>query len=109
MGYDKSRIKCYNCEKFCHYASECKTLINNRVEDKVNYVEERNQEDGTLLLAYKDHAKGEDNTWYLNTGVSNHMCGKRSMFVEFDELVSDNVAFGNESMVAMKGKCNILI
>ena len=37
------------------------------------------------------------------------MCGKRSMFVELDELVSDNMVFGDESKVAVKGKGNILI
>ncbi|GAU21256.1 hypothetical protein TSUD_286660 [Trifolium subterraneum] len=26
--YDKSRVKCYNCEKFGHYASECRTPSN---------------------------------------------------------------------------------
>ena len=98
--YDKSHIKCYNCEKFDHYASECRAPIHNRVEEKVNYVEERSQEDGTSLLAYKDNARGEDNIWYLDTSASNHMCGKRSMFVELDESVSGNVAFGDKSKVA---------
>ena len=49
--YDKSHIKCYNCEKFGHYTFECRAPINNRVEENVNYIEERSQEDGTLLLA----------------------------------------------------------
>ncbi|XP_022633048.1 uncharacterized protein LOC111241016 [Vigna radiata var. radiata] len=81
----------------------------NKVEEKANYAEERCQEDGTLLLAYKGQYKGEDNQWYLDNGASNHMCGKRSMFVELDESVKGNVDFGDESKVAVKGKGNVLI
>ncbi|GAU10225.1 hypothetical protein TSUD_418740, partial [Trifolium subterraneum] len=107
--YDKSRVKCYNYEKFGHYASECRAPSNRKVEEKANYVEEISQEDGTLLLAHKDNERGGDNQWYLDSGASNHMCGRRSMFVELDESVNGNVAFGDESKVAVKGKGNVLI
>ncbi|GAU26813.1 hypothetical protein TSUD_289180 [Trifolium subterraneum] len=107
--YDKSRVKCYNCEKFGHYPSECRAPSNRKVEEKANYVEEISQEDGTLLLAHKDNERGGDNQWYLDSGASNHMCGRRSMFVELDESVNGNVAFGDESKVAVKGKGNVLI
>ena len=54
--YDKSQVRCYNCQKFRHYASECRAL-NNRVEENTNYVEEKNKEKGMLLLAYKEKYK----------------------------------------------------
>ncbi|KAJ4719135.1 Retrovirus-related Pol polyprotein from transposon TNT 1-94 [Melia azedarach] len=80
-----------------------------RVEEKANYVEENNQGDETVLLAYKDNSGGQENTWYLDTGASNHMCGKRSMFVELDESTNGNVSFGDDSKIAVKGRGNIFI
>jgi hypothetical protein len=107
--YDKSRAKCYNCEKFGHYASECRILSNNKVEEKANYVEETSQKDETSLLTCKNNERSEDNQLYLDSGASNHMCGIRSMFTELDETVKGNMAFGDKSKVAVKGKGNILI
>ncbi|KAJ4709756.1 Retrovirus-related Pol polyprotein from transposon TNT 1-94 [Melia azedarach] len=99
--YDKSKVRCYNCQEFGHYASACRTYNNE--------VEEKNQGDETVLLAYKDNSGGQDNTWYLDTGASNHMCGKRSMFVKLDESTNGNVSFGDDSKIAVKGRGNILI
>ncbi|XP_075083995.1 uncharacterized protein LOC142167821 [Nicotiana tabacum] len=49
--HDKSKIECYRCHKFGHYASECCTRLPNdkEKEDKSNYVE--NKEGETLLMA----------------------------------------------------------
>ena len=52
------------------------TPINNRDEEKVNYVEKRSQEDGNLLMGYKENERGEDNTWYLDTNARNHVWKK---------------------------------
>lgn len=40
------------------------------------YIWKQNQESETLLLACEGNYGGQDNTWYLNTSPSNHVCGK---------------------------------
>lgn len=50
----------------------------------------------TLFLEHEDNEIGEDNKCHLNTGASNHMCGRRSKFVELDKPVNGNVAFEDE-------------
>ncbi|XP_060969925.1 uncharacterized protein LOC133037119 [Cannabis sativa] len=49
---DKSHIMCYNCNKYGHYASKCRSR---RVEERANFVKvDKGGEERTLLLAYKD-------------------------------------------------------
>ncbi|KAM2718779.1 hypothetical protein EV1_030652 [Malus domestica] len=108
LRYEKSQVQCYNCQKFGHYAWECRAP-NSRLDEKVNYVKEDKEENGVVLLACKNNDGDQDYTWYLDTGASNHMCGKRSVFVELNESVSGNVSFGDESKIPVKGKGNILI
>ncbi|KAH9745481.1 hypothetical protein KPL70_004087 [Citrus sinensis] len=75
-----------------------------RIKERVNYAEEKNGEDGTLLLARNDTSGGQENTWYLDTGASNHMSGNRSMFVQLSEFVNGSVAFGDDLKVPVKGR-----
>ncbi|KAE8673808.1 hypothetical protein F3Y22_tig00111772pilonHSYRG00252 [Hibiscus syriacus] len=106
--HDKSQVRCYNCQKFGHYTSECRAP-NKKIEEKTNYVEEKTDGKETLLLARKETNGGQANSWYLDSGASNHMCGRKDMFVELDESVSGNVSFGDDSTIAVKGRGNILI
>jgi len=72
-------------------------------------VEQKDKNFETVLLARGGNEGNQENIWYLDTGASNHMCGKKSMFVDLDESVSGNVSFGNNSKILVKGKCKILI
>ncbi|KAM2194200.1 hypothetical protein COP2_027362 [Malus domestica] len=85
---------------FGHYAWECRAP-SNIPDEKVNYVKEDND---VMLLACKNNDRDQDYTWYLDTGASNHMCGRISMFIELNESVSGNVSFGDESKIPVKGK-----
>ncbi|XP_050160443.1 uncharacterized protein LOC126633988 [Malus sylvestris] len=79
LRYEKSQVQCYNCQKFGHYDWECRAP-NDRLDEKVNYVKEEKEDNGIVLLAWQNNDGDLDYIWYLDTGVSNHMCGRRSMF-----------------------------
>ncbi|GJT35700.1 hypothetical protein Tco_0926119 [Tanacetum coccineum] len=46
----------------------------------------------------------ENNVWYIDSGCSNHMCGARSMFKEFDESQRKEVTLGNDWKIKVEGK-----
>ena len=74
----------------------------------MNYVKEKNSEDGTLLLARNDTSGSQENTWYLDTGASNQMNKNRSMFLKLNESMNGSFVFGDDSKVPVKGRGNIL-
>ena len=49
------------------------------------------------------------NTWYLDIGCSNHMCGKKEFFLHLDEFIRGEVNFRNKSkiLIISKGDINI--
>ena len=65
--------------------------------------------DVSLLLACKGEESVERNIWYLDSGASSHICGKKHLFVKFEELNGGNITFGDSSKVQIKGKGTILI
>ena len=45
--------------------------------------------------------------WYLDSGCSNHICGKKEYFSDLNENFKDSVKLGNNSSMAVMGKGNI--
>ncbi|KAH9679872.1 hypothetical protein KPL71_026314 [Citrus sinensis] len=77
-----------------------------KIDERVNYVEEKNGEDGAFLLARNDTSGGQENTWYFDTGANNHMSRNKSMFMELNESVNRSVAFGDDSKAPVKGRAS---
>lgn len=105
-NFDKSTIECYNCHQLGHFQYECPKK---ETEAKANYAE-GNEE--ILLMAYVGEKEAvKEELWFLDSGCSNHMCGKREFFSDFDGDFREKVKLGdNSSMDVMgKGKVRILV
>jgi len=61
------------------------------------------------LLACGKFDGSNSNTWYLDTGASNHMCGIKQAFVDINESYKGNITFGDLSQRPVDGRCIILI
>ncbi|KAD4384336.1 hypothetical protein E3N88_24504 [Mikania micrantha] len=115
----KQEKRCYNCDKYGHFAADCRAPRRN--EDEANFTTQ--DDDQTLLMVTKDMVllneekvfpnvyakdKSEAGTWYLDNGASNHMTGNREFFSELIERTG-RVRFGDGSAVNIKGKGSILL
>jgi len=77
-------------------------------ESSYQHTGESSENQHSLFLASNTLSE-EENIWYLDTGCSNHMCGKKELFSSLDETVKSNVKFGNNSNIPIVGKGQIAI
>ncbi|GLT56152.1 hypothetical protein SLA2020_292200 [Shorea laevis] len=105
--YDKSHVECYSCHKCGHYSSECRYKEN---DQKAHYVQkEDDSEDHALLMVTSANEASNLHTWFLDTGCTNHMCGKEEFSVDLNESYRSKDKFADESTIPVMGKGRILI
>ncbi|XP_039140420.1 uncharacterized protein LOC120277629 [Dioscorea cayenensis subsp. rotundata] len=75
----------------------------------VQFAQEEDFEDHALLMVSNDKEDYNFNTWYLDTRCTNHMIGKKELFVNLDESVQKVVKFADNSIIPVMGKGRILI
>jgi hypothetical protein len=45
-----------------------------------------------------------DTAWFLDTGASNHMCGRRKFFTKLDTGMRGSVKLGDDTSVEIEGR-----
>ena len=101
-GFDKSTLECYNCHELGHFQWECPK----KGKDSKGFYAETSEE--MLLMSYVDTKESnKEELWFLDSGCSNHMCGKKEIFIDLDETFRKSVKMGNNSSLAVLGKGNV--
>ena len=99
-GIDKSTVECYHCHGLGHFQWECP-----KKEKQANLAETSEE---MLLMAYVDDNKTRsDCVWFLDSGCSNHMSGKKELFCHLDEGFKDSVKLGNDASLIVQGKGSV--
>ena len=95
--YNKSNVECYNCHKRDHYANDCRSKGDNHA---ANYAQEdsnheQDEENHAVLMAATSNETPNNQTWYLDTSCTNHMCGQKELFAYLDDSFRTKVKFGD--------------
>ena len=100
---NKAFVECFNCHKLGHFQFECPQVRN--IANYTEFVEDEEM----LLMSYikMDKSTNGESVWFLDSGCSNHMCGSRSFFSNFDGNFRQSVKLGDNSKMMVMGKGNI--
>ncbi|GAU27929.1 hypothetical protein TSUD_160240 [Trifolium subterraneum] len=71
-------------------------------------VHEQRMKEETLLMARTDQDGAiREETWYLDSGCSNHMIGNKDWLFDFDASFRDSVRLGNDAKMCVMGKGSV--
>ncbi|KAI5417614.1 hypothetical protein KIW84_042290 [Lathyrus oleraceus] len=64
-------------------------------------------DEGNVFFTCQKAFQEDKNVWYLDSGYSNHMTGKKEAFINIDSSFDSKVKLGNGEHVEVKGKGSI--
>ncbi|KAI5328290.1 hypothetical protein L3X38_027687 [Prunus dulcis] len=102
----EGKPKCRGCGKFGHMVRNCH---DNQPVQKVNYA---NQVEETRTLFYACNVVTDvklNNSWYVDSGCSNHMTGDERLLIDIRRDVTSKVKMGTGEIVQVAGKGTLVI
>ncbi|GAU17358.1 hypothetical protein TSUD_232340 [Trifolium subterraneum] len=114
---DKSTIQFYNCNKYGHYAIECKAPKKKKsqdTEEEANVAQDGStseddvKDDVSFMVTITDET-AESMVWYFDTGCSNHMTGNKSILIDFNKCLNTRIKLANGNFIAAEGMGNVVI
>ena len=108
--YDKSKVQCYYCKKFGHYANRCrKRQADAAIKQSANLIEEPQNSENSVLLTCNVVEESPKDVWFVDSGCSNHMTGNKELFGKLDSSIHTEVKLGNDSKVTVNGEGDVPI
>ena len=99
-------MKCYYCNKFGHYARDCRKKISKQGNQRANVSIENTN---SMFLACNNMHESSNKVWLLDSGCSNHMTCNKNLVTNLDQFVTTEINSGTEKTVDVDGKGEINI
>jgi len=111
--FDKKKIQCFKCEKFRHFASECwsgkgKQVKNDEEQAKIAQ-DGSNSESLYMMVTTTSNESCNSESWFLDTGCSNHMTGNKVWLRDVDLGKNTKVKLVDHRTLTAEGMGNITI
>ncbi|XP_050898040.1 uncharacterized protein LOC127104946 [Lathyrus oleraceus] len=149
---DVSKVQCYKCRKFGHFANSCRGKSNENHNNEAKVAREEVDDEDTLLVmitegsygitdvlgssyssdslrdssctvpensekihsdrnalvTVRDGVQGRDE-WYLDSGCSTYMTGRKDWFVQINQAAKSKVKFADDTTLSAEGVGDVLI
>jgi hypothetical protein len=101
QSYDNSNTQCDYCKKFGHIANECHKRQENVRKQNAIFLESNSN---TLFITCHIAQENSSDSWFLDSGCSNHMTRNRDLFESMDTTIKSEVKLGNNDTLVVMGK-----
>ncbi|CAJ2667154.1 unnamed protein product [Trifolium pratense] len=113
--FNLKNIQCYNCQKFGHFAKDCRGKKvpryggKNKAEAHIAQEDSDSEVDPTLYMATITDIEDDQEHWYLDTGCSNHMTSHRDWLINFNSSSKTKIRFADNRTIPAEGVGDVLI
>ncbi|CAJ2665360.1 unnamed protein product [Trifolium pratense] len=113
--FNLKNIQCYNCQKFGHFAKDCRGKKvpryggKNKAEAHIAQEDSDSEVDPTLYMATITDIEDDQEHWYLDTGCSNHMTSHGDWLINFNSSSKTKIRFADNRTIPAEGVGDVLI
>ncbi|XP_019433850.1 PREDICTED: uncharacterized protein LOC109340583 [Lupinus angustifolius] len=107
--YDKRSVECFKCHKTGHYSYECTDEKKNNQYEKEAYKAQEEPEGEPITLMVTNSSDHNDESWYLDSGCSNHMTSHKEWLTDFNPSRKSKVRFADDSTLKVEGTGDVVV